>query len=207
MIGVAFLALTTIAPPAMAQTLKQFEDRLHKRELYVEVTNAEAPAFSLTEADGRTMSLSDFRGKILVLYFVYARCKELCPLQNDLLASIQEQINATPKRDQVQFVTIVTDTEDAQETAKIIRGFPRRHGFDSRNWIVLYRGGLDPYATIKLAEKYGLKFSYTKDGDQLHAVVTYLIDREGVMRARYHGLNFDPANLIAHVNALIEGNR
>lgn len=40
------------------------------------------------------------------------------------------------------------------------------------------------------------------DGDQMHGVVTHLIDRGGILRARYHGLRFDPTNVILHVNAL-----
>lgn len=200
---IALLAATVITPPLMAHSLKDLETELLEREAYFEVTEYEAPGFTLTDPTGKTVSLSDFSGKVAVLYFVYARCKELCPLQNDFIASIQEQLNITPMREQVQFVSVLTDTEDAQETAEIIRGFPRRHGFDTSNWIGLYRGSLEPLAAVDLAETYGLRFDILEDGDQIHPVVTFLIDQQGVVRARYHGLYFNPANFISHINALM----
>lgn len=202
MLGAIFLILAMAS--ARADSLKEFESQLFKREPYVQLTKVDAPAFTLTAADGRAVSLSDFKGKVVVLYFVYARCKDLCPLTNDLIASIQEKINATPMRGHVQLITIVTDTEDAEKTAEIIRGFPRRHGFDTGNWVALYRGALEPDATIKLAQQYSLKFIYAEGGDQVHSTVICLIDQRGVERARYHGLNFDHANFISHVKALID---
>jgi protein SCO1/2 len=37
---------------------------------------------------------------------------------------------------------------------------------------------------------------------QMHALVMHLIDREGHLRARYHGLKFGPTSAILHINAL-----
>lgn len=202
-VTVALLAATVIAPPGMAHSLKDLETELLERERYFEITEYEAPGFTLTDPAGKTVSLSDFRGKVVVLYFVYARCKELCPLQNDFVASIQEQVNITPMREQVQFASVLTDAEDAKETAEIISGFPRRHGFDTSNWIGLYRGSLEPLAAVELAETYGLRFDILDDGDQIHPVVTFLIDPQGTVRGRYHGLYFNPTNLISHINALM----
>ena len=204
----ALLVGLGVAPSAvMAHSLKEFEDRLQERERFVQVMNVEPPAFTLSDTEGRSVSLSDFRGKVVVLYFAYARCKELCPLQSDFVASIQEQINEASMRDLVQVITVATDTnEDESETVEIMRGYARRHGFDKENWVFLWRGGLDPDATRKLAEKYGGKYRYNEEGDdQQHGTITYLIDKQGMLRARYHGLYFDPANLISQVNALASG--
>ena len=43
---------------------------------------------------------------------------------------------------------------------------------------------------------------YRRD-NQLHGVVTHVIDREGKWRGNFHGLKFDPANLVLFVNALV----
>ena len=37
----------------------------------------------------------------------------------------------------------------------------------------------------------------------MHGVVTHVIDREGHLRARFHGLKFQPVNLVLLVNALV----
>lgn len=199
-LGLALAGATMM--PAKAHSLNQIEDQLLERESYLELTNKDAPRFALEDAEGRKVSLDDFRGKVVILNFIFARCKEVCPLQSEVIASIQEQINRTPMRDMVQFVSIATDTEDAGETAVIMRSYHTKHGLDPVNWVFLYRGSGAADATVRLAERYGLKFMYTSDGDQIHGVVTHIIDKDGVLRARYHGLKFNPTNLVLHVNAL-----
>ena len=201
----AILCLALVAaasPPVSAHSLKSLENQLSKREAYVEITNREAPKFTLRDAEGREVSLDDFRGKVIVLNFVYARCKDICPLQSYVVASIQEKINATPMRDLVQFISIATDTEDARDTGNIMLSYAARFGLDPLNWLFLYRGSGPADTTIRLAERYGLKFTSTEDGDQMHGAVIHLIDTNGVIRARYHGLKFKPVNLVMHINAL-----
>lgn len=199
-LGLTLAAAT--AAPAAAHSVKALEAKILERESYVQMTDTPAPAFTLQDADGREVSLDEFKGKVVVLNFVYARCKDVCPLHSNVIASIQERINATPMRDVVQFVSIATDTEDAPETADIMRSYAARFDLDPVNWMFLYRGLAPKDGIIRLAERYGLKFSYTEDGDQVHGVVTHVIDKTGVLRARYHGLRFNPVSLVMHVNAL-----
>ena len=54
----------------------------------------------------------------------------------------------------------------------------------------------------KLAERFGHKFTRTEDGYQIHGVVTHLIDREGRWQANFHGLEFEPTNLVVYIKAL-----
>ncbi len=56
---------------------------------------------------------------------------------------------------------------------------------------------------MRFAAAYGLKFVATDDGEQMHGVVTFLIDPRGKLRARYHGLNFNSVNLTLHAAALV----
>ena len=46
------------------------------------------------------------------------------------IASIQEQVNQTPMREQMQFVSIATDTEDAGATVAAMRGYAAVYGLD-----------------------------------------------------------------------------
>lgn len=196
----ALLLLSAL--PATAHSVKELEAELYKRDMFFQPVNRDAPPFALETSDGRRVALSEFKGKVVVLNFIYARCKEECPLQSNLLASIQRQINLTPMRDLVEFVSVATDTEDAKSTAAIMRGYGAAHGFDPANWVFLYGGPGHPHAGIDAAAVYGLKFVITKDGDQMHGVVTHVIDQTGHLRARFHGLKFDPTDLIMFVNAL-----
>ena len=103
-------------------------------------------------------------------------------------------------KDLVQFVTITTDPSG--DATEVMKSYGVTHGLDPANWIFLTSTGEKPAATRKLAERYGLKFTLTPDGQQMHGVVTHLIDKSGHLRARYHGLKFGKMNMIHHINAL-----
>jgi protein SCO1 len=197
---VTALLASLLTLPAAAHSLKDVEDMLNAREFYLQVVDAPAPDFSLLDADGRPVKLADFRGKVVVLYFIYASCPDVCPLQSEKLAQIQEDINETPMRDLVQFVAVTTDP--VRDTANVLKEYGPAHGLDPANWIFLTSGPDHPTATRELAWRYGLKFTEEAGGEQMHGVVTHLIDKSGNLRARYHGLKFNATNFIVHVNAL-----
>ena len=196
----AVIGLLAANRAAHAHSLKELEDQLHAREPYLQVVNMPAPDFALLDTDGRAVGFVDFRGKVVVLNFIYASCPDVCPVHTEFIARIQEMVNSTPMRDLVQFVTITTDPE--RDTPALLKDYIAAHGLDPANWLFLTSGEDRPAATRELAGRYGLKFTSTGDGYQMHGVVTHLIDKSGVLRARYHGLNPDPTNLVLHVNAL-----
>ena len=196
----ALLVLSAHALPTLAHSLEALEETLAAKETYVQIVNRPAPEFTLTSAESEPVSLADLRGSVVILWFVYTRCPDVCPLHSEALASIQEQVNQTPMRDLVRFVTITTDPE--HDRPEILQDYGSKHGLDPINWTVLTSGPEEPSATRQIAEKYGLKFTLGEDGYQMHGVVTHLIDKSGNLRARYHGLKFNPTNLIVHINAL-----
>jgi protein SCO1/2 len=140
------------------------------------------------------------RGRVVVLWFIYASCPDVCPLHSEAMAGVQDAVNGTPMRDLVQFVAITTDPE--RDTSDVLKAYGPAHGLDPANFAFLTSGPEAPDTTRVVAEGYGLKFTQTGEGYQMHGVVTHLIDKSGILRARYHGLKFDPANLIVHINAL-----
>lgn len=197
------LGLLSAAFPAFAHSPDDVLRELRETEPYLQLTEREAPGFVLEDPDGGKLGLADFRGKVVILNFIYARCTDVCPLHSELIATLQDQTDATLMRDQVQFVTIATDTEDAAATAEAMRAHGKAHGLDPRNWIFLYRGSGEPEAGIRLAKAYGLEFTQVAEGARMHGVVTHVIDQNGILRARFHGLRVQPLNVTAFVNALV----
>jgi protein SCO1 len=186
----------------MAHSLDEVEAQLGDRERYFQPIGEEAPDFTLEDAQGRTVTLDDLRGKVVVLHFIYTNCPDVCPLHAERIAEIQEMVNRTPMRELVEFVTITTDP--ANDTPDVLREYGPAHGLDPTNWVFLTSGADQPEDTTrKLAERFGHKFTLTEDGYQMHAVVTHIVDREGRWRANFHGLKFEPTNLVAFVNALV----
>jgi protein SCO1/2 len=195
-LGVALVVIQ----PAEGHSLKQLEDRMRARERYVEIVDRPAPDFALQDPKGRRVALADFRGKVVVLNFIYTHCPDVCPLHSEKIVEIQEKVNRTPMRDLVRFVTITTDP--ASDTPEIMNSYSRTHGLSPVNWVFLTSSAETPEQTRSIAKSFGLKFTLAKDGYQMHGLVTHLIDKSGNLRARYHGLKFDPTNMVVHINAL-----
>jgi protein SCO1 len=190
------------ASNAAAHSLDELAAQLGEREQYFQPIDKEAPAFTLQDAEGQPVRLEDFRGKVVVLHFIYTNCPDVCPLHAERIAKIQEMVNQTPMRELVQFVTITTDPE--HDTPEVMRDYGSAHGLDPVNWMFLTSGPDRPEDTTrKLAERFGHTFTQTDEGYQIHGVVTHVIDREGRWQANFHGLEFEPTNLVVYVNALV----
>jgi len=199
--AIAASLLLAAAGAARAHSLDDVETMLGDREKYFQVVDKSAPDFSLRAADGRAVRLADFNGKAVVLNFVYTSCPDVCPLHAETIAEVQRLVNETPMKDRVAFVTVTTDP--ANDTSQGMREYGPAHGLNAVNWTFLTTAeGQSEDATRELAKAYGHKFEKTPDGHQMHAVVTHVIDRNGAWKANFHGLRFDPVNLVTFVNAL-----
>ena len=200
--SVLALLLVSVPAAAWAHSLKDLETLLGDKEKYFQSVDKAAPGFALEDADGKPVRLSDLRGKVVVLHFIYAGCPDVCPLHADRIAEIQSMVNQTPMKAQVQFVTITTDPKN--DTPDVLRAYGEQHRLDPVNWTFLTTGTDQPEdATRKLAERFGHKFMKQDGGYQVHGIVTHVIDKEGRWRANFHGLKFEPTNLVVFINALV----
>ena len=196
----AAAAFLTAVNPAAAHSLRELERQLVDREAYLEVVNRPTPAFRLMDPAGKAVSLADFRGKVVVPWFIYAACTDFCPLHTEAVADIQAKVNRTPMRDLVRFVAITTDPE--RDMPGVLRAYGAAHGLDAANFAILTSGADKAGDTRALAAAFGLKFTPAGGGRQMHGVVTHLIDKSGNVRGRVHGLKFDPVNVVLYLNAL-----
>lgn len=81
-----------------------------------------APDFTLLTAGGREVSLHDFRGKIVLLFFGYTSCPDVCPTTLAVLRQVRAGLGDAADRLQVLYVTVdpQRDTPDrAQEYVSV----------------------------------------------------------------------------------------
>ncbi len=186
--------------PASAHSLSGLESELSEREKYLQIVSGPAQEFTLQDSKANPVSLSDFRGKVVVLYFIYAFCPDACPINSNIVAEVQAKINASPVRDLVQFVAVTTDPET--DTPEVLDAYGPSRGLDPDNFVFLTSAPEQPSATRELAARYGVVFTPTFPGVFAHGVVTNVIDKVGNLRARYHGLDFDPNIMVLQLDAL-----
>ena len=130
--------------------------------------------FTLTDAHGRRVSLRDFRGKLVLLYFGFVTCPDICPTD---LAEIGKALRALgPKARDIQPIFITLDPP--RDTQEILRAYVR--AFHPR--MIALTGSPDEIAAVAAAYKVFYEkvpvagaSEYTID----HSAFTYLIDREG----------------------------
>jgi len=130
--------------------------------------------FTLSDQHGKRRSLSDFSGKLVLLYFGYTFCPDVCP--TDLLAIARLMVLMGPDAHKLQPVFVTLDP--ARDSATLLREYVA--AFDAR--IVALRGS--EAETRRIATLYktyyekvrraGFK-TYVID----HTAFVYLIDREG----------------------------
>lgn len=198
----ALLVALSLATPALAHHPgENLDEVMGDKEQFFQKIDEPAQPFELADAEGNPVRLSDFADKIVVLNFIFASCTDVCPLHSELIADVQSKINITPMKDMVQFITVTTDPD--VDTPDVLRGYGEAHGLDSTNWTFLTARPGDPEATTReLSEAYNVRFDQLDDGQQMHGVVTNVIDRGGRLAAKFHGLRFDPVNLVLYINGL-----
>ncbi|WP_172600444.1 SCO family protein [Sulfurivermis fontis] len=151
-----------------------------------------APVFSLTDQDGRRVSLTDFRGKALVMIFMYTECKDICPTMPQILARMDKWMTAE-ERVQTHFLGVSIDPN--RDTPERLRAFIQNHGLDPQRWTLLT--GTVQEATQAAAD-YGIVVRPDQAGDLVHNAVYIVIDPQGNLRSEFHGL-FTPTDEIVKV--------
>jgi protein SCO1/2 len=90
----------------------------------IDITGADyARDFALTDASGARRTLSDYRGKVVVLFFGYTQCPDVCPTTLSELAQVRRLLGADAARVQVLFVTLDPQRDTPQLLARYVPAF------------------------------------------------------------------------------------
>ena len=82
-----------------------------------------ARELSLTDHTGKPRTLADFRGKVVVVFFGYVRCPDVCPTTLAELKSIVEELGDQGKGVQVLFVTVDPERDTRELLAQYVPSF------------------------------------------------------------------------------------
>jgi protein SCO1/2 len=164
-----------------------------------DVTGADyGKEFALTDHTGRPRTLADFRGKVVVMFFGYTRCPDVCPTTLAELKAIKDQLGNEGKRVQVLFVTVDPERDTPTLLANYVPAF-------DPSFLGLYG---DPAATAKVAKEFKVFYqkvpgktpdAYTVD----HTAGSYVFDPQG--RLRLFARHGNAADLAADIRILLSG--
>lgn len=136
-----------------------------------------AKDFELTDHNGQVRRLGDFKGKIVVMFFGFTQCPDVCPTSMTELAEVKRALGADGDKLQGLFVTV----DPARDTPEVLKGY--MENFDP-TFLALYT---TPDKLAALAKDFKVYYkrvdgqtptSYTMD----HSAGSYIYDTKGNLR-------------------------
>ncbi len=154
--------------------------------------------FRLSDHRGQVRTLADFRGKVVVMFFGYTQCPDVCPTTMMEMTAVLQQLGADAQRVQMLFVTVDPERDTQELLSHYVPAF-------HPSFIGLYGNLETTAATAKAFRVFYQKQpgstpnSYTVD----HTAGSYVFDPQGRVRlfARYGD---GGANLAADLRMLLK---
>jgi len=150
-----------------------------------------APAFRLTDQQGRAVSLADWRGRAVLLDFIYTHCPGPCPILTARHVELQRTLPLA-LRARVHFASISLDPQ--RDTPEALRAYAEARGADLSDWSFL-TGPAEEISAVLRA--YGIGAGRNGGGEIEHLVATFLINPEGRITRRFLGLEHSTQTLQA----------
>ena len=154
---------------------------------------------SFTATDGRRVRLADFRGRPVVVSFVYTACSQACPTTTRFLDRAVGEADRTLGPGRFQVVSIGFNLP--YDTPAAMEGFRRQLGIERAGWLFL---SPDPGAVEGLTRDMGFSIAASAGGFDHLAQVT-LLDAEGRVATQVYGEDFDVRMLVGPLKSLLTG--
>ena len=164
----------------------------------VDITGADyGKDFALTDHTGRPRTLADFKGKVVVMFFGYTHCPDVCPTTMAELNLVLKELGSEAARVQVLFVTLDPERDTQALLAQYVPAF-------NPGFLGMYS---DVANTTRVAKDFKVFFqkvpgsspgNYTMD----HTAGSYVFDEQGRLRLFVrHGGSSEP--LVADLKTLL----
>ncbi len=154
-----------------------------------------------TDSEGRRVRWSQFRGKPLVVSFVYTGCYEVCPTTTKFL--IKAIASAQQTLGQESFHTLTIGFNLPFDHPVAMKNFARRQGADLPAWSFL---SPDAATLEQLLRDFGFSYAQTAKGFD-HVIQVSIVDPEGRIYRQLYGDSFDLPLLIGPLKDLVTGVR
>jgi protein SCO1/2 len=152
----------------------------------------DVPDFTLINQAGKRISIHKYRGRAVVLTFIYTRCPlpDYCPLMTDNFSEIEKALQQELEPYlKTQLLSISVDPE--YDTPRVLRQYAAAHSTDESHWDFA-TGTKDEVR--KIATYFGMQ--YWRDADQIvHSLRTAIISPDGKFVKLYRGNEWKPEEI------------
>jgi protein SCO1 len=163
----------------------------------------ETPDFALVNQDGKKIGFKQYRGKALVLTFIYTRCPlpDYCPLMTQNFVAINRELQGKPAlRDKTHLLSITVDPD--YDKAKVLRDYGERAAGSDKDIFKRWEFATgSPEQIKKVAQFFGL--NYWKEKDQIiHGLRTAIITPDGKVAKVYRHNDWKPEDVVKDLEKL-----
>jgi len=175
---------------------------------HVPAPGDEVPDFALRNEDGHVIHLKQFRGKELLITFIYTRCPlpNFCPLVTHNFAVINQELAKDPALyKKTHLLSVSFDPE--HDTPARLKSYGEQYiGADAKkafeHWD--FAVGKKP-VVLKMAHYFDVGLSYGPDDTITHTLSTTLIGADGKVVQFYHGNDWTPRQVLADMKKAAAG--
>lgn len=153
--------------------------------------------YTFLDRSGRTVRISDYRGKPLVISMIYTHCPIICATVTRSLTALKLSQSAFGV-DSFGVLTIGFDTEN--DTPEAMDMFAQRTDVDLKNWAFV---SADAETIKKISRDMGFTFIPSDEGGFNHITQTTFIDQEGKIYRQIYGEEFPNKTLLEPMRDLI----
>ncbi len=155
--------------------------------------------YTLLDRQGQSVRLSSFRGKPLLVSFIYTGCFQVCPTNTRSLYEAVQALQKLVGRDKFNVVSI--GFNQPYDSPQAMRSFAAQHAINAVNWEFL-----SPHASIvtALTRDFGFSYAATVAGID-HVLEVTLLDAQGRINAQVYGDRLSPEKLGEPVRQLLRG--
>jgi len=163
----------------------------------------ETPDFTLVNQDGKKINFNQYRGKALVMTFIYTRCPlpDYCPLMTQKFVTLNRDVRNNPAlRDKTHLLSVTVDPD--YDTPKALREYGARHiGSDKDAFKRWEFATGNPEQIKSVAQFFGL--SYWQEKDQIiHGLRTAIVAPDGKVVKVYRGNYWEPEDVVKDLEKL-----
>lgn len=159
---------------------------------------AGAPDFRLTDQFGRTISLSQFKGKPVILTFLYTHCPDQCPLTAEKLHAVMQNLGS----DAQKVAVLAVSTDPKRDTTAAALNFSKVHKMENYwHYLVGTHDQLSPIWSSYAV--YAVPTPTSTGGTVAHTTAIFVIDKQGHERA-FFGDSATSAQLTTDMQILLK---
>jgi protein SCO1 len=194
----AYSSATQTVDPAVNAAQQKFDYDMALKTSQDAIDN-QLGNYAFTNAEGKQITLSDLRGKPLVVSMIYTSCYQICPMTTRHLSKVVEKARDTLGADSFSVAVIGFDTQF--DTPQAMQYFANKQGISESGWNLL---SIDKEDIGALSKELGFIYFPSSAGFD-HLIQATIVDADGKVYRQVYGQVFNTPLLVDPLIELVLG--